>query len=295
MPGNKGFRVFAGPGGAALRIEHRADAPLFIASAYKTFILAQFLRDVEAGRLDEDRAVAIDDAVRTLGSPVFLDLAGSTPARSVLEAMMAHSDNLATDAATAAGGIERVRALLAQAGLGGVLIPDSTRRLASYIFGAPYGVDIGWAGIEAATRGHLPGTPRPALNGRETITASPRDLVAWYEQALGGALFGRRETLIEFKRIHATSVQIPDILPPGSVAYVKGGEVDNLFGFFAKSMAGQVIVETGIETGGARRLPITFCFLVNWDNPDGTGFAEVQARFFAAVRDILREVKRLVR
>lgn len=48
---------------------HGPDALLFIGSAVKTFILAQYLRDVEAGRLSEDEQKSIDDAVRSPGSP----------------------------------------------------------------------------------------------------------------------------------------------------------------------------------------------------------------------------------
>ena len=285
LPGTPSFQVNVGINGAELRLEHHASRPQFVVSAYKTFILAAFLRAAEMGRLSEQQPVTIDDAVRTLGSPVFLDLTGKTPAVSVLEAMMSHSDNTATDAATRTLGISNVRALIASAGLPSVRIPDSTRLLASYLFGAPYGVDIGWKGIVEALEGHLPGTPRSPYNDKETILANARDLVSWYEQALAGNFFAKAGTLTEFKRIHSTSVQIPKILPPGSVAYVKGGEADNLFGFFAKSMAGQTILN--------ERTSVTFCFLVNWENPEGTGFEEVQARFFAAIADILAGIKRL--
>ena len=89
-------------------------------------MLGQYLRDVEAGLLSEDEQLTIDDSVRMLGSPVFLDLAGTTAARSVLEAMITHSDNIATDIATGKVGADRVRALIAQAGLRSIRIPDTT-------------------------------------------------------------------------------------------------------------------------------------------------------------------------
>ena len=83
---------------------------LFVGSAIKTFILAQYLRDVEAGRLAENAQMTIDDSVRSLSSPVFLKLTGTTPAVSVLEAMIAHSDNTATDALIRVIGAERIAA-----------------------------------------------------------------------------------------------------------------------------------------------------------------------------------------
>ena len=111
LPGTKSYLIYAGPGGSLGRVAHRPDLFLFTASAYKTFVLGQYLRDVEAGLLSEDEPLAINDGVRTLGSPVFLDLAGTTSARSVLEAMITRSDNIATDIATGkVGGIRLARA-----------------------------------------------------------------------------------------------------------------------------------------------------------------------------------------
>src|SRR5512139_1181745 len=107
------------------RAGHAATERRFVGSALKTFILARWLRDVEEGRLTEDKQMAVDDKARTLNSPVFLNLSGTTPAVSVLEAMITHSDNTATDIAMAAVGADRVRALIAEAGLRHTQIADS--------------------------------------------------------------------------------------------------------------------------------------------------------------------------
>ena len=71
----KGF-----PGTTSLRIDVGDDKlvskspgrQLFVASTIKTFIVCQYLRDVESGRLSEDEQVSVDDNVRTESSPVFL-------------------------------------------------------------------------------------------------------------------------------------------------------------------------------------------------------------------------------
>ncbi|MFL5287865.1 MAG: serine hydrolase [Rhodopila sp.] len=120
--------LHAGPGGSAGQSAEQPDLFLFTASAYKTFVLGQYLRDVEAGRLSKDEQVLIDDSVRMIGSPVFLNLTGTTTVRSVLEAMITHSDNIATNIATMKVGADRVRALIVQAGLQSIRIPDSTPR-----------------------------------------------------------------------------------------------------------------------------------------------------------------------
>src|SRR5438270_6519722 len=147
LPGTKSYLIHVGQGGALRRIAHQPDLFLFTASAYKTFVLGQYLRDVEAGLLSEDEPLAIDDSVRDPSSPVFLELAGTTTARSVLEAMIAHSDNTATDIATEKVGADRVRALVAEAGLSAIRIPASTRLFRSYILGAAAEVDLGWPGV----------------------------------------------------------------------------------------------------------------------------------------------------
>jgi len=285
LPGTKSYLIHVGQGGSLARITHRPDLFLFTASAYKTFVLGQYLRDVDAGRLAEDEQLAIDDSVRMISSPAFIELAGSTEARVVLEAMIAHSDNTATDRATSEVGADRVRALVAEAGLRSIRMPDSTRIFLSYLVGAPAGVDLGWPGIVNALQ-NPPGPLRPPLNNAVTLAGTARDFVSWYEQVLQGAFFTRPETLIEFKRIQAMSEQIAKAVPPDTPAYAKGGEFAALLGFpgNAKSFAGQIVV------GGEGRTPVTFCFVVNWDGP-ASEFPAVEAEFFAAIKGVLSVIK----
>ena len=253
LPGTKSYLIHVGQGGTLGRIRHRPNLFLFTASAYKTFVLGQYLRDVEAGLLAEDAQLAINDSVRMISSPVFLNLAGTTQARSVLDAMITYSDNTATDLATRTVGADRVRALIAQLGLSSIRIPDSTRLFASYLVGAPAGVDLGWPGILEAFQ-NPPGPLRAPLNDVITLAGSARDFVAWYEQALQGTVFSKPETLREFKRIQAESVQIPLAVPPDTPAYAKGGEFPSFLGFNAKSLAGQIMVGGGRADAGDIRL-----------------------------------------
>ena len=80
-----------------------------------------------------------------------------------------------------------------------------------------------------------------------TLAGSARDFVSWYEQALAGAFFSEPETLREFKRIQATSVQIPLAVPPDTPAYAKGGELP-WPGLSTKSFAGQIVVGAEEQT-----------------------------------------------
>ncbi len=85
---------------------------------------------------------------------------------------------------------------------------------------------------------------------------------------------------VEFKRIQAMSVQIPETVPPDTPAYAKGGEFPSP-DVNAKSFAGQMVVG---------RTPVTFCFSMNWVDPE-SDFLAVQAAFFAAIKGILGVIK----
>jgi beta-lactamase class A len=269
---------------APWRAAHKPDARLFVGSAVKTFILAQVLREVEAGRLTEDQQMTIDDSVRSLSSPVFLNLTGTTTARSVLEAMIAHSDNTATDVALAAAGVDKVRALIAEAGLKSTQIPNSTRRLFLYLAGAPEGVDVDWAGMQALVFASSGGpTTRPALNDQQTMASTAEDMVRWYQQALRGTFFKKPETLLEFKRIQAMADAIVHVVPPDTIAYAKGGSIE-WAGFHCFSLPGQMIVG---------KVSLTFCFTINWTGPDD-GVGAIFKSYVGAVADVLKEAARAV-
>jgi beta-lactamase class A len=274
FPGTTSFRIDIGRNEVA---SDSAVTQLFVASAIKTLILCQYLRDVEAGGLSEDEQLPVNDSVRTSGSPVLLGLTGATPARSILEAMITHSDNTATDIALLRVEPSRVRSLIAEARLRVTLIPDSTRRFLSYNVGAPLGVDIGWSGVQQVlASGHSLGPPRPPLNDQVTLASSASDLVSYYKRALVGRFFRKRATLAEFKRIHLTNMFFPD----DTVGYAKGGSGDwladspTVADFHALAYAGQMVIKA---------TPVTFCFGVNWMSMDANSTSEALTPAFAEV------------
>jgi beta-lactamase class A len=287
LPGTTSFRIDVD------RHEIESDGAgrqLFVASAIKTFILCQYLRDVESGGLSEDEQLPVDDSVRTAASPVFLELTGTTPARSILEAMITHSDNTATDIALKRVGPDRVRSFIAEHGLRATLIPDSTRRFFSYNVGAPLGEDIGWSGVQAVlASGHALGTPHRPLNDQETLASSADDLVSYYERALAGRFFTKQATLAEFKRILLTNSFFPD----DTVGYGKGGSGDwvadatDVADFHAISYAGQMVVNA---------TPVTFCFVVNWTSVDPHGTSDDLIPAFAdVVKGSMEAIKQMLR
>jgi len=247
-----------GEGGRRQHYTLNAEQPLFVGSAVKTFILAQYLKEVEAGRLAEDTQVEIGPQVWSPGSPVFIRLQGSTSAKSVLEAMIAHSDNTATDVALNAVGADNVRQLISSAGLEETRIPDSTRRLFSYLAGAPIGTDIGWKGILAMQEGKNPSVSRQPINAEQTMVSTASEMTRWYEQVLAGNIFLKPETLAEFKRISAMADAMPMMALADTMAYGKGGSID-WEDFHCFCVAGQMVQSTQRSS---------FCFIVNWTGPD---------------------------
>lgn len=250
-----------------------ADRPLFVGSAIKTFILAHYLLDVESGRLSEGTQVSVGPEVWSPGSSVLIGLQGKTSAKTILEAMITHSDNTATDIAMNAVGADRVRALIGSVGLKHTLIPDSTRKLFSYLSGADSGVDLGWSGMEKMAAGQLPGKPRPPINDKQTMMSTAAEMTRWYEYVLSGKLFKKPETLREFKRISAMADAIPATLPDDTMGYGKGGSID-WEGFHCFSVAGQMVRP-------AHRA--SFCFIVNWTGTDGS-VAQTFAEFIERAR-----------
>ncbi|HEX5492072.1 MAG TPA: serine hydrolase [Candidatus Udaeobacter sp.] len=284
FPGTTSVRIDIGDDTVA---SDTASTQLFVASAIKTLIVCQYLRDVEDERLSEDEQLPVNDNVRTDGSSVLLNLTGTTTGRSILEAAITHSDNTATDIALRRVGPDRVRSFIAAAGLNATLIPDSTRRFFSYNVGAPLGVDIGWSGVQQVLRSRqLLGPPRQPLNNRETLASTADDLVSYYKRALAGAFFTKPETLAEFKRIHLSNTFFPD----DTVGYGKGGsgdwvaDVSNVADFHALSYAGQMVVG---------KIPVTFCFVVNWKSVDpNRDSTALTPAFVSVVKGCMEATKR---
>jgi beta-lactamase class A len=279
LPGTSSYKFEVGTNGKLFSAGYRSDVQMFVGSAVKTFFLLKFLQDVERGKLSESDQRPINNRIRSLSSPVFLDMTGQTTARSLLEAMITHSDNTATDSILKSVGPKRVRKLIRRIGLKSVKIPGSTRLMFSYLAGAPYGVDKGWRGMKAIMKDKFFGKPRSADNRRETMKGSADDFVEYYTRALTGEFFAEPATLTEFKRIQAMADAIPRVVPADTVAYAKGGSIEWL-DFNALCLPGQMIVAGS---------PVTFCVTVNWDGSPDT-IPVVAGELVEAMSEVLLEI-----
>ncbi|WP_191058637.1 hypothetical protein [Geminicoccus harenae] len=78
------------------------------------------------------------------------------------------------------------------------------------------------------------------------------------------------------------------VVPRDLAAFAKGGSID--WGtFHALCILGQMVLPP--QRRGQPKMPVTFCFVVNWGGPDST-IPAVTADFIAAISGVLAEVER---
>ena len=286
LPGDTAFKILAPAAKGkkkAFVAQLNSDRMLFVASAIKTFVLCEALRQADSPDVDEileQTELALDSTVWSFGSPTFTppDVTGVVSERTAMEAMITRSDNTATDMMFKAAGTDNVRNFIASAGLTSTRVPESTRAFTGYLFGAPDYKNLTWEQLRQVVTGPV---VQPFLNDVQTLASSANDLVSYYSRALQGEFFQHRETLNEFRRVLTLCDFIYLVpLPTGVSAYAKSGNAD-MAGFHARSIAG------GLLFGDQW---VYFAFVINWyagsdDDP------ETVALFFSAINESLTLVK----
>jgi beta-lactamase class A len=288
LPGEKAVHVFApaATGKSEFAVQLNSNKTLFVASAFKAFVLGEALRQADSHDVAETleaRTLALDSSVWSLGSPTFNppNLSGTVSERTALEAMITRSDNTATDMMLKLLGANNVRRFIASRDLRHTLIPDSTRSFAGYVFGAENYLTITWEELLKLVQEP---PVEPFLNDVQTLASSANDLVSYYARALQGEFFQHRETLQEFRRILTLCDFIYLVpLPLGVSAYAKSGNAD-VSGFHARSMAGGMYFEGHW---------VYFAFILNWTAAAGQD-EETVSKFFAAIHWTLGSIKQLL-
>lgn len=282
LPGQPGLQLWAPPdaGRPAWSAEVNPDQQFFIASAFKGFVLAEYLRQAEdaldphsktplAAQLNAQLAKEI-----TLDSAVFNppNLQGKVTTRTALEAMISHSDNTAADMVLKEVGHERVQDFIDSIGLQQTRIPNSTREFIGYIFGLPDWQTTTWAQLNADTND----PPRPTLNDVITMASTPSELVSFYSRALQGEFFQYPETLAVFRAILSLADAIALSMPLGVSAFLKGGSLD-YGGANALSVAGGMYVPDRW---------VYYSLIINWTDAEGGSTSEVMVSYITAARTI---------
>jgi beta-lactamase class A len=281
LPERKSFKVWvpAIESAPEVVVGLHQEERLFSASANKAFMLCERLRQVDSSTVEKqlmDHKLKLDASVWSLGSDMFNppDLSGLVSERTTMEAMIIHSDNTATDMILKEAGADKVRQFIASMGLKNTLIPDSTRALGAYLFGAPNYKTITWEELLSIASGPF---VNPPLNDVETLASSASDLVSFYGRTLRGRFFEHRQTLQQFRRILALgdiNYLVP--FPLGLTGYGKAGYFDTA-GHHARCIAG------GIYFSGRWAF---FATILNWDEPEADDPETVSAYFRATRRTI---------
>ena len=290
LPGRKALKLWA-PADTRLpewSATLNANTLLLVASVIKVFILAEYLRQAEA-RLDPGAAVplrqqldsqlaeewTLDASVFSPTSPVFNppNLTGKVTARTALEAMMAWSDNTATDMVLAQVGADAVRSFIASIGMRNTRIPTSTLQFVSYILGLPNWQSLTWASFQALIEAQPDHAPRPLVNDECTMASTPDDMVSFYSRALHGEFFRYPESLAVFRAILRLASPIPELFPLGVTAFLKGGSID------IQPLADRGLMnpdESGhaVAVAGGLYLPkpnrwVYYALTYNWTDADG--------------------------
>jgi beta-lactamase class A len=295
LPGQTAYSIESTPTGYSsvpVSYASNANASLFCSSSFKVFVLAAYLYYAERGKLSNqppqgqypsllDAALAEPLTVNTsdhgVGGAVFGDVVGTTTATAILSAMIAYSDNTATDIAMKRVGVDNVRNFMYEtAGLHSpdVRIPNSLKAFYEY----------------------LPG--HRLINNVETMVCTTSAFLNFYLQTIDGMVyFKHKETQRQFMWFLSMSEAIPLGMPTDTVCYMKGGDANNPDennpdeSEHAAALAGHVTFPGITWSGYANNiLPVNFAMLYYWtgeDNLDsGTqAFRKAVQEVFAALKN----------
>jgi beta-lactamase class A len=285
LPGTVSYKIVAPATQRTrrLKLSSNSSTRLFVGSAFKTFVLAEELRQAASPDVVQtitERQLALNESVWSPDSATFNppNLSGMVTERTALEAMILHSDNTGADMCLKQAGTDNVRAFIVSAGLTNTLIPESTRSFIGYLLGAPDYLTFTWQQyLDAANEPFV----NPPLNSTQTLASSADDLVSYYSRGLQGEFFQNDQTLNEFRAI----LSLGDVIwllpvPLGVSAFAKGGEID-VPGFHALCAAGGMFFDD---------VWVYFCFTINWTAPELSD-PTTAAAWVAASRQALQLVK----
>ena len=265
----------------ALLFQIRPTLRIFVASAFKAYVLAARLKALDSPDVVErlrTNKLALDESIWSAGSEVFSppDLSGLASERTAAEAMIMHSDNTATDMMLKATGPATVRQFIASLGLVHTQIPDSTRIFGAYLVGLPNYLTATYTEVLQAFERGAP-IVNPFLNDVETMASSAADLVKLYSTTLPDGFFENSETTNEFRRVLALADGVFEAVPLGVSGFAKTGYAD-VPGFHIRSNAGAM-------TFGGKW--VYYAGVINWDSAEPHD-EETEAAWKGALRSALQ-------
>ena len=210
------------------------DVRFEVGSTFKAFVAAEYARQVASGDLDADQRVEIRPEDRVDSSDMLDQLPdGATiPLQEAAEAMVAVSDNTATDLVLRAVGPDRVRQLLMDLGMSASSMPDSTRSIYERFKAEP-----GWRPVASQT--------------------TMRDLTAFYSATVKDRALGEDATERFFGLMRQEDLLQGAQWPDGVVCYRKSGLLEPP-PLLAMGMGGAFVNADGEVTAFAFALNVEF-------------------------------------
>lgn len=250
---NVAFRIERHSHGESRSIDHQADATYEVGSCFKAFVAAELCRQVDAGMLSfSDEIVLrpdnrVPDSTRLDGLPDGSIVTLEEAAR----AMIAVSDNTATDLVMERVGSERVTRLLESTGMERTSVPPSV------------------ASVFATKEGAIPVACRSSMS----------DLARFYTTALSGAMFPNENTRDRFKDLlREEDLEQGTAWPDGVLCYRKSGSIEPP-PLFVQAMAGAFIEGETLSI---------FAFVLNQLETSESDIIEASTIFVDSVRTTMR-------
>lgn len=250
---NVAFRIERHSHGATEVIDHQGESTYEVGSCFKAFVAAELCRQVDAGMLSWNDEIIVRQEERVPSSSRLDAIPdGSTVTlEEAARAMIAVSDNTATDLVLARVGHERVTELMERTGMERTSIPESVKR------------------VYATEEGAIP------IACRSTMT----DLTRFYTTALTGTMFRNVATLDRFKDLLREEDRDQGTTwRDGVLCYRKSGSLEPP-PLFVQAMAGAFIDETGMSV---------FAFVVNQYDRSDSDDTEALTAFVDALRTAMR-------
>jgi beta-lactamase class A len=208
-----------------------ADTIFPTASTFKTVVLYELFRQVDQGRIDLTRRIAIEDKHRVPGSGVIqdLDAGANLTIKDIATLMINVSDNSATDILFALLGKDAIQQAVKDLNMARTSIPIPTWVILSWMHNLdPDDPSLTYADLKKRlTTQDAPWDCKALSETPDNDITTPRDLLRLYEAIENGEGLSdsARDGILDILKRQKQSERLPARLPVGVIAAHKTGSI----------------------------------------------------------------------
>lgn len=251
--------------GTGSRLLLNADQPFPMASTFKIAVAGRVLERVDKGELTLDQLVPVRPDQRVPSAVIAEQLIHpgiSLSVHNLLELMLTHSDNTATDVLTeVAGGPAAVTAWVQGQGIAGQRIDRDTAGIIRDFFGAPPGPFMQVFEQFAKTHPDIEAMgdkPNPAFDDDPRDSSTPAAMASLLTRIYSGKALSAASTKVLgdiMARCHTGKARLPGLLPAGTTVAHKtgtiGGSVNDVGVMTLPGKAGKLVIAVFIKKSAA--------------------------------------------